>query len=308
MKLHPNAKTTPRSRLLLVQRILEDRVSLPEVAEAQGVSTTTARKWLRRFEAEGCAGLEDRPSAPKRIPHQTAPLLVRQIERLRRLRWTAFRIARELRLALSTVARIVKRLGLGRLPPVVPPEPIVRYQRDTAGELVHIDTKKLGRIKQIGHRMTGDRHDTVRGVGWEFAHVAIDDATRTGYVEMLPDERGDNAVRFLRRLVRWYARRGVRVRAIMTDNGPAYISRQFRRACHELGLRHLRTQPYRPQTNGKAERFIQTLLREWAYVRPYRSSQRRTAALKIWLRYYNRQRPHTALGYRTPWAVLRRSA
>lgn len=308
MRLHRNAKTTPRSRLVLVQRILEQGCSLDEAAEAFSISRTTARKWLCRFQAEGEAGLEDRRSTPRHCPHRTAPRLVRQIERLRQRRWTAFQIARALRLALSTVGRILRRLGLGRLPSLQPREPIVRYQRETPGELLHMDTKKLGRIARIGHRRTGDRRDTTRGIGWEFVHVAIDDASRIGYAEVLANERNESAVAFLRRCVRWYAARGIRLQAVMTDNGSAYLSHEFAEACAELGLRHLRTQPYRPCTNGKAERFIQTLLREWAYRRTYRRSCYRTAALKPWLRYYNRQRPHTAHGYLTPWAFLRRSS
>jgi transposase InsO family protein len=308
MRLHRNAKTTPRSRLLLVQRILEQGCSLDEAAEAFGISRTTARKWLRRFQAEGETGLEDRRSTPQRCPHRTAPSLVRQIGRLRQRRWTAFQIARALRLALSTVGRILRRLGLGRLPSLEPAEPVVRYQRETPGELLHLDTKKLGRIAKIGHRKTGDRRGRSRGIGWEFVHVAIDDASRIGYAEVLANERSESAVAFLRRCVRWYAARGIRLQAVMTDNGSAYLSHEFAEVCAELGLRHLRTKPYRPCTNGKAERFIQTLLREWAYAKTYHRSRYRTAALRLWLRYYNRQRPHTALGYLTPWAALRRSA
>ena len=308
MRHHANARTTLRTRLDLVHCVIERRWTLEATATWLHVSVPTVRKWVGRYRAQGRAGLADRRSVPRRMPHQTPATQRQEIERLRRCRFTAHRIACRLSLPLSTVSRILKQRGLGRLRLLEPPERVVRYQREHAGSLVHLDTKKLGKIGRIGHRITGDRTSRVRGIGWEYAHVAVDDATRAGFTEMHRDERKETAVRCLRRMVRWYADHGVRVEQVMTDNGSAYRSKAFAKACSELGIRHLFTRPYRPQTNGKAERFIQTLLREWAYARPYVSSRRRTAALDGWLRYYNRRRPHTALGYRTPWAALRRTS
>jgi transposase InsO family protein len=308
VRLHANAKTTPRSRLDMVRCVLERGWTQERTADSFHVSVATVRKWARRYRAQGEAGLADRRSDPRRMPRRTPVELREEIERLRRRRFTAHRIARRLGLPLSTVSRILKQRGLGRLRLLEPPERVVRYQREHAGSLVHLDTKKLGKIGRIGHRITGDRRSRVRGIGWEYAHVAVDDATRTSFTQMHRDERQETAVRCLRRMVRWYAAHGVRVAQVMTDNGSAYRSKAFQKACAELGIRHLFTKPYRPQTNGKAERFIQTLLREWAYAKPYKTSRQRTAALDGWLRYYNRRRPHTALGYRTPWVALRRSS
>jgi transposase InsO family protein len=292
----------------MVRCVLDRGWTQERTADSFHVSVATVRKWVRRYRLQGEAGLQDRRSDPRRMPRRTPLQLREEIERLRRRRFTAYRIARRLGLPLSTVSRILQQRGLGRLRLLEPPERVVRYQRERAGSLVHLDTKKLGKIGRIGHRITGDRTSRVRGIGWEYAHVAIDDATRSGFTEMHRDERKETAVRCLRRMVRWYAAHGVRVEQVMTDNGPAYRSKAFQKACAELGIRHLFTKPYRPQTNGKAERFIQTLLREWAYAKPYRNSRQRTAALDGWLRYYNRRRPHTALGYRTPWVALRRSS
>jgi transposase InsO family protein len=267
------------------------------------------RRWRARWEAEGPVGLLDRSSAPRRIPHKTPPERVREIVRLRRLRLTAARIAVALRMALSTVSAVLKRVGLGKLSRLDPPEPPNRYERRRPGELVHIDVKKLGRILKPGHRVTGDRRGQahthrngkpVRLAGWEFVHVAIDDHTRLAYAEVLTDEKGPTAVGFLRRALEFYARHGVRVERVMTDNGSPYISHVHAAACRELGIRHLRTRPYRPRTNGKAERLIQTLLREWAYSRVFQTSAHRTAALEPWLTHYNFTRPHGALSHKPP--------
>jgi transposase InsO family protein len=231
----------------------------------------------------------------------------RKIERLRRRRLTGPTIARKLAMPRSTVAAVLRRLGLPRLRHLDPkPEPR-RYERQRPGELLHLDTKKLGKIRGIGHRIHGDRRTRVRGIGWEFAHVGIDDYSRVGRVEILADETAESVTAFLRRTVAWFQRRGVRVERVLTDNGSGYRSKLFATACAELGIRHLFTRPYTPRTNGKAERFIQSLLREWAYARPYRTSNQRSRRLPTWLEYYNRSRPHTALGYRAPISRLRRS-
>ena len=305
MKLHANARTCPNSRRLLVTRIEEEEEgwSLTEAAEAAGVSERTARKWLRRWRAEGPRGLRDRSSAPKRIPHRTPARIVTLIERLRRLGMTAAEIAETLELALSTVSVWLKRLGLGKLSRLEPPEPPNRYQRSRPGELVHVDVKRLGRFGVAGKRMIGQRHAS-HGYGWEFCHVMVDDATRLAYVEVLADERGQTAVGFLRRGIGWFSERGVRVERVMTDNGSPYVSTVHAVACRELGLKHLRTRPYRPRTNGKAERFIQTMLREWAYGRLYRSSAERHSQLGAWLNRYNYRRKHGSLGHRPPAARL----
>jgi transposase InsO family protein len=314
MKLHANARTCPNSRRLLIKRVEEEGWPLMKAAEATGVSGRTAAKWLARWRAEGNRGLRDRSSAPKRIPHRTPPATVELIERLRRIRMTAAEIAELLGLALSTVSTWLKRLGLGKRSRLEPPEPPSRYERARPGELVHVDVKKLGRFARAGHRATGSRRGrrtqtTARGrgrgvVGWEFCHVMVDDATRLAYVEVLPDERAATAVGFLRRALAWFGERGVRAERVMTDNGSPYVSAVHAAACRELRLKHLRTRPYRPRTNGKAERFIQTMLREWAYGRLYGSSAERRAQLGPWLERYNYRRKHGSLGKRPPAARL----
>lgn len=304
MKLHPNAKTTPSSRALLVQRVRREGWTVVLAAEAVGISTRTAHKWLDRYRREGRRGLLDRSSTPLRRPRTTPRRVVQQILRLRKRRWTSWRIADRLRLAVSTVAVVLSRLGLGRLSALDPAPPVRRYEKKRAGELLHIDIKKLGRIDGIGHRIHGDRTQCRRGVGWEYAHVCIDDASRVGFVEILPNERGTCATSFLERAVAWYRDQGVKVKRVMTDNGSAYISKDFAEACGKLGVRHQRTRPYTPRTNGKAERFIQTLLREWAYAKPYSTSAARTRALQRYLPKYNHRRPHHGLGRTTPMARL----
>jgi transposase InsO family protein len=313
MKLHANARTCPNSRRLLVERIVEERWSLTEAAAAAGVSDRTAWRWLARWRAEGEQGLLDRSSAPRRIPHKTPPERVEAIRALRRLRMTAAQIAEILAMALSTVSAILKRIGLGKRSRLEPPEPPNRYERRRAGELVHIDVKKLGRIVIPGHRVTGNRRlraDRVRRfgkkqgtAGWEFLHVAVDDSSRVAYAEVLPDERATTAIGFLRRTVEFFARYGVSVERVMTDNGPAYRSHAHRAACLALGLRQLRTRPYRPRTNGKAERFIQTIVDDWNG-RLYANSAERTAALPAWLNHYNFTRPHGSLAKKPPGSRL----
>jgi transposase InsO family protein len=294
VKLHANAKTTPHTRLLLVQRIL-DGWDAASSAEAVGVSRRCALKWLARYRAEGLQGLQDRSSAPHHIPHKTPDSNVRRIKRLRLKRLAAYQIARLLGMARSTVAAVLERLGLNQLKMLEPKEPANSYEHDRPGDMIHLDTKKLGRIRGIGHRIDGVRKHTTKGIGWEFVHVCIDDHSRVAYVEVLDDERGATAAGFLERAVRWFAELGVRVVRVLTDNGSCYVSKDFGGKCEQLGVRHKRTRPYRPRTNGKAERLIQTLLREWAYAKPYLSSRGRTLALSYWLRYYNHVRPHGSL-------------
>jgi transposase InsO family protein len=306
--IHANAKLTPQARRLLVDRVLELGWSMHDAAQAAGVSVRTGWRWVRRWREGGELALQDRRSTPHRMPRRTAPHRVARIERLRRQRRTAAAIALRLGMPRSTVAAVLRRLGLRRLSQLEPRPPIHRYEHARPGDLLHLDTKKLGRIRGVGHRIHGDPTTRQRGIGWEFTHAAIDDHSRLAYAEMLPDERGATSATFLRRAVQDYRRRGVRIRAVLTDNGSSYLSRDFAAACAELGLKHRLTRPYRPRTNGKAERFIQTLLREWAYARAYRTSNQRTKALAPWLRYYNTERPHTALSYQPPLSRIRRPA
>jgi len=313
MRLHANARLGPRGRAVMVERVLGGW-SAAEAARAAGVSAQTCRKWVARYRAEGRPGLLDRPSVAHRIPRRTPQGRVAAICALRRVRFTGAQIAEILDMPASTVSAVLRRHGLGRLGRLGL-EPTRRYQRERPGELVHVDVKKLGRITQgAGHRVTGTRHGTPRRVdaagvrrntgGWECVHVAIDDATRLAYAEVLRDETAASAVAFLRRALAFYERHGIRVERLLTDNGAPYRSVLHALACRQLGIRHLRTRPYRPQTNGKAERFIRTMLGEWAYGAIYRSSAERTAALAGWLIRYNHHRPHGALGHRPPAARL----
>jgi transposase InsO family protein len=268
--LHRNARTCPRSRKLLVDRVVLHEWPIRDAAEAAGVSQRTACKWLRRFREEGEAGLADRSSVPRRMPTRTVPERVDAILALRDLRFTAAEIAETLGMAHSTVSAVLKREGRGRLPRPDGDQPENRYERARPGELVHIDVKKLGRVAGVGHRITGERRKGgghARGAGWEFVHVCIDDCTRLAYVEVLDDERKETVTTFLQRAVGWFADRDVIIERLMTDNGSGYRSTLHRRACEALGIRHLFTRPYRPRTNGKAERFIRTLLAGWAYQR-----------------------------------------
>lgn len=305
MRIHRNARTCPNSRRLLVRRVEEEGWALTPAAEAAGVSGRTARKWLARWRAEGEAGLLDRSSAPRRRPTRLPADRLEAIKSLRRLRMTAAEIAEVLGMALSTVSRWLRRVGLGRRGALEPPEPPNRYERKRPGELIHVDVKKLVRIERgAGHRVTGRRTHQAKGAGWEFVHVCVDDATRLAYVEVLPDERGTTAAGFLRRAVAWLASMGVAVERVLSDNGSCYRSRVHAVTCRELGMRHLRTRPYRPRTNGKAERFIQTMTNGWAYGAIYGSSSERTAALSGWLDHYNFRRGHGSLGHRPPAARL----
>jgi len=303
MKLHANAPFGPKGRLTMVRRVTEQGWSLTEAAEAAGVSERTAAKWVGRYRAEGEIGLWDRSSAPHSVPSRTPEPRVEAIAALRRLRMTGPEIAEALEMAGSTVSAVLARIGLGKLSRLEPPEPPNRYERSRPGELIHIDVKKLGVIaKGAGHRISGNRGpgQRARGAGWERVHVCVDDATRLAFVEVLPDEKARTAIGFLRRALAFYAAHGVKVEQLMTDNGPAYRSVAHAVACRALGIRHIRTRPYRPRTNGKAERFIRTMLGGWAYGAIYRDSVQRTAALSGWLEFYNWRRPHGSLAHRPP--------
>jgi transposase InsO family protein len=304
MNIHKNARTTPQSRAMLVHRVLREHWPVSAVASAFGISERTVYKWLARYRARGAAGLLDRSSTARRHPHALDPAWLALIRLLRHARLVAAEIAARLPLARSTVSAALRRLGLNRLRYLNPPPPVRRYEWSRPGEMVHVDTKKLGRIAQPSHRITGNRRDSVRGSGWEYAHVAIDDCSRFAYVEILPDELRYTATRFWLRAVRAFRQRGIRIQRVLTDNGNAYRSRPFRKACRWLQISTKRTRPYRPQTNGKAERVIQTLLRKWAYAVPYLNSAHRRAALHTWLRFYNEERPHASLNRQTPLSRL----
>ena len=303
MTLHRNARTCPRSRKLLVDRVISEGWSIRDAAEAAGISQRSACKWLKRFRQEGEAGLADRSSAPRRSPNKTAPERVEAILCLRELRFTAAEISETLGMAHSTVSAVLKRHGKGRLPHPDADRPQNRYERAMPGELVHVDVKKLGRIAGVGHRITGQRRrggGPARGAGWEFVHVCVDDCTRLAYAEVLEDERAETVCRFLERAVGWFAGHGIHVERVMTDNGNGYRSHAHAAVCRRLGLRHLFTEPYRPRTNGKAERFIKTLTLRWAYGAVYATNPQRRAALPGWLDHYNYRRPHRALDRHPP--------
>jgi transposase InsO family protein len=285
---------------LAVDRVVRQGWTLAAAAEAAGVSVRTVSKWLRRYRDEGEQGLLDRCSAPGSVPLRTGESRVAVIASLRRLRMTGAEIAETLAMPISTVSGILTRIGLGKLWRLEPLEPANRYEKKRPGELVHVDVKKLGRIGRPGHRVNGDRRTRTRGIGWEYVHVAIDDATRLVYVEVLDDEKAVTAVGFLRRAVAHFAGFGIRVERLMTDNGSAYRATIHALACKALGIKHLRTRPYRPRTNGKAERFIRTMLGGWAYGAIYRDSDERHRALAGWLDFYNRRRPHRSLGRQAP--------
>ena len=308
MKLHGNARTCPKSRKLLVERVLVENWSVAAAAAAAGVSERTVWRWLKRWRDEGAGGLLDRSSRPHRSPTQLPRLKVAAIRSLRKLRMTAAQIAEVLGLALSTVSAWLKRVGLGKRSRLDPAEPPNRYERRHAGELVHVDIKTLGRISRLGagHRVVGNRSSQRRGrrrggvTRFEYVHVMVDDHSRLAYAEVLETLTARDAVAFLRRAVGWFAEHGITIKAVMTDNGSAYVAHAHLKALAELGLKHLRIRPYRPRTNGKAERFIQTLCNEWAYERIYGSSAERSAALPLFLERYNFKRPHRSLGHQPP--------
>jgi transposase InsO family protein len=307
MDLHANAALSWSGRRRLCELVVSDGMTIKAAAAATGISVRCARKWVGRYRLEGAAGLLDRSSAPRRVANRTPQDRIEVIVKLRRLRFTAAEIAETLGMALSTVSGILTRSGLGRLGPLGLEQPI-RYERSRPGELVHLDVKKLGRVAGIGHRMSGNRASQ-RGryqrrlqgrLGWEYVHVAVDDYSRLAYAEVLKDEKASTAAGFLERAVAFYRRHGIVVERILTDNGACYRGVVHALACRRLGIRHMRTRPYRPQTNGKAERFIRTLLNAWAYGAIYGSSAERTAALDGWLWHYNHRRRHSALGHQPP--------
>jgi transposase InsO family protein len=304
MSLHRNAKTNEYQRRLLIDRVRRQGWTQRQAADALGVSVRTVAKWLTRT-----AEVADRPSRPHRSPRRTPPTTTAAIERLRRTRATAWQISAALDVPRSTVTRVLARLGLNRIAACEPIAPVERYAWARAGDLLHVDMKRLGRIVGgVGHRIHGDRRRRARRAGYEWLHVAVDDATRLAYVEVLAAEDAGTCAAFLRRACAWYRRRGIRIRRLLSDNGFAYKAGVFAAVCRAWTLRHRFTRPYRPQTNGKAERFIQTLLREWAYRFPYVSSAHRTAALRPFLRFYNHRRPHASLGRRSPWMRFREAA
>jgi len=301
MDIHKNARLTPLGRERMVKMVLGGQPPRA-VSEAVGVCPRTVRKWVKRYESEGLAGLQDRSSRPQHLHRPTPQPVIERIEALRRRRLTGQAIAAEVGVSPATVSRVLKRLGLNRLSALEPAEPVRRYEREHPGELIHIDIKKLGKFDRIGHRITGKQTGTAtsRGSGWEFVHVCIDDASRIAFTQIKPDERKRSATAFLKAAVAYYASLGVKVERVMTDNGSCYRSWVFRRTCTRLKLKHIRTKPYTPKTNGKAERFIQTALREWAYAQAYPNSGRRAAELPFWLHRYNWHRPHGSLKSKPP--------
>lgn len=306
MDIHKNARLTPLGRERMVNMVLSGQTP-KAVSEAVGVCPRTVSKWVKRFNAEGLSGLQDRSSRPEQLRRPTPQATVDRIEALRRQRLTGKAIATETGVSPATVSRVLKRLGLNRLSALEPAEPPRRYQRDQPGELIHIDIKKLGKFNRIGHRITGDRtgQSNSRGIGWEFVHVCVDDASRIAFSRVMETERKACAVTFLKAAIAYYASLGITVERVMTDNGSCYRSFAFRSACKRLGLRHIRTRPYTPKTNGKAERFIQTALREWAYARAYDTSDQRAAELPYWIHRYNWHRPHGSIGCLPPISSLR---
>jgi transposase InsO family protein len=302
MDTHENASLTPRGREALARSVVEQGLSNATAARRFNTTPKTVAKWVARFRAEGVVGLQDRSSRPHSSPSQTGPAACERVEALRRQRHTGALIAAQVGVSPATVSRILRRLGLNRLSALEPAEPIRRYERAAPGEIVHIDIKKLGKFNRIGHRITGDRtgQSNARGVGWEYVHLAIDDHSRLAYSEILPDEKRTSCLRFLFNALRYFRSLGVKVERVMTDNGSSFRSRRYAKALRRLRVKHLRTKPYTPKTNGKAERFVQTSLREWAYARAYDTSHQRAAELPVWLHRYNWHRPHGSLGAKPP--------
>ena len=305
MNVHKNARLTPLGRERLV-RMIAGGMTFSHAGAMCGCSAKTAAKWWRRFETAGRDGLRDRTSRPHSVRAPTPDSMINKIVSLRRQRLTGAHIAAKTGVSPATVSRVLRRAGISRLRDLEPAEPVRRYERDNPGDLIHLDIKRLGKFERTGHRITGDRtgQSTQRskrsGPGWEYVHVCIDDASRLSFTQIHPDEKSVSAVAHLRAAVAWYASMGITVSRVMTDNGPCYKSHAFKVACAELGLRHIRTKPYTPKTNGKAERFIQTALREWAYARAYQTSDDRAADLPVWTHLYNWHRPHAALKSKPP--------
>ena len=301
MNIHKNARLTPRGREILISRLERGEHPL-DVATAMGASVSTVYKWWRRYRTEGLGGLLDRSSRPNASPNRTPDDVETKVIGLRKERRIYHRIAAEVGVSRATVGRILTRHGLNRWRDLEPAQPVRRYERDHPGEMIHIDIKKLGRFNRIGHRITKDRtgQSSSRGIGWEFVHVGIDDHSRLGFADIMPDEKKHSAVAFLEAAVAWYRRFNITVERVMTDNGSCYKSHAFRDACKRLGLKHIRTKPYTPKTNGKAERFIQSSLREWAYARAYENSEQRARELPHWIHHYNWHRPHAGIKGKTP--------
>jgi transposase InsO family protein len=302
MDTHKNACLTPKGREMMVRAVVDCGLSKAAAARQFNTTPKTVAKWIERFEAEGLEGLSDRSSRPLSSPSQATPAVCAAVEALRRQRHTGKQIAAEIGVSAATVSRILRRLGLNRLSALEPAEPVRRYERAAPGEIIHIDIKKLGKFNRIGHRITGDRtgHSNTRGVGWEYVHLAIDDHSRLAYSEILPDEKRASCLRFLFNALRFFRSLGVNVQRVMTDNGVSFRSFRYAKALRLLRIKHLRTRPYTPRTNGKAERFVQTSLREWAYARAYETSDHRAAELPVWLHRYNWHRPHGGLGSKPP--------
>jgi transposase InsO family protein len=303
MDSHKNARLTPKGREEMVRSVVDNGLNHAAAARKFNTTPKTVAKWVKRFRAEGFDGLHDRSSRPRSPESQTPRVTCDRVEALRRQRYTGTQIAAEVGVSPATVCRILKRRGLNKLCALEPAEPIRRYERERPGELIHLDIKKLGRIGSVGHRIAGRQTGVVNrhtGIGWEFVHVCIDDASRVAFVQVMADQRKESAVAFLEAAVAYYAKLGVRIERVMTDNGSCYRSKTFRTACARLGLRQIFTRPYTPQTNGKAERFIQTTLREWAYARAYQNSDQRSAELHTWLHRYNWHRPHASLKAKPP--------
>lgn len=305
MNVHKNARLTPHGRERIARQVASGQTP-KAVGEAAGVCPRTVRKWVDRYRREGLVGLRDRSSRPHRLYRPTLQAIVDEVAALRRQRCTGKQIAAQVGVSPATVSRILRRLGLNKLSALEPAEPVRRYERERPGEMIHLDIKKLGRIDGIGHRITGDRRGQSNrrargeGLGWEFVHVAIDDNSRIAFAKVMPNERKRSATSFLKAALAYYDSLGIKVERVMTDNGSCYKSFAFRRLCKRLGLKHIRTKPYTPKTNGKAERFIQTCLREWAYAQAYHHSRQRTQQLPYWLHRYNWHRPHTGIGAKTP--------
>lgn len=301
MNIHKNARLTPLRREEMALSVIEGGFSKAHAARTYGVSAKIVARWVERYKADGRAGMADRSSRPNRMPGMTEQIVAERIVALRRQRLTGKHIAIAVGVSPATVSRVLKRAGLSRLSAIEPAEPVRRYEREHPGEIIHIDIKKLGRFSQVGHRITGNpQKGKSRGAGWEFVHVCIDDASRIAFTQILPDERKESPIAFLKAAVAYYASLGVAIARVMTDNGSCYRSRAFATACRELGLKHVRTRPYTPKTNGKAERFIQTALREWAYAFAYPTSDHRAAELPVWLHRYNWHRPHGSLKSKPP--------
>ena len=300
MNIHKNARLTPVGRERLV-RLIASGLPFSRAGQLCGCSAKTASKWYHRFNTEGLAGLSDRSSRPRLLRAATHQKTVERIITLRRQRLTGAHIAAQTGVSPATVSRVLRRAGLSRLRDLDPAAPVMRYERDNPGDLIHLDIKKLGKFETIGHRITSDpQQGKTRGAGWEFVHVCIDDHSRLSFTQIHPDEKAVSAVAHLRAAVAWYMSMGIKVKRVMTDNGSCYISKAFKTACAELGMRHIRTKPYTPKTNGKAERFIQTALREWAYARAYQTSNQRADELPVWTHLYNWHRPHSALKSKPP--------